>query len=129
VVVLALAPIQQQDHQHNSSAAAPNVKLAPVDLDVREGGLGGMAVGTAVRRKPLATAAGVRRGRAPCSLGRASVEYEVEWERVDQADAQKYVAQSTQGVGGCGGGRARCGARMRAHEQARLRRRCQPTEA
>ena len=84
-----------------------SVKLEPVDLGACEGAAGGVAVGTAVRRKFPGYGwydGAVSRAR---SAG-ASVEFEVEWEDgsrawIKQADAQKYAARYTQGAGACSG--------------------------
>ena len=103
---------QLQGQQHSSdSAAVPSVKLEPVDLDTCEGAPGGVAVGTAVRRKFPGYGwydGAVRRAR---SAG-ASAEFEVEWEDgsrawIKQGDAQKYAARYAQGAGaGAGTGRS-----------------------
>ena len=94
---------QLQGQQHNSdSAAVPSVKLEPVDMDTCEGTPGGVAVGTAVRRKFPGYGwydGAVRRAR---SAG-ASVEFEVEWEDgsrawIKQGDAQKYAARYAEGA-------------------------------
>jgi hypothetical protein len=101
---------QQQGEPHNSgSTSAPCVKLEPVDLDVLDDVLRGVAVGTAVRRKFPGYGwydGVVRRTR---SAG-TSVEYEVErqdgsraW--IKQGDAQKYEARYAQGArAGAGAG-------------------------
>jgi hypothetical protein len=88
------------------------VKLEPVDLDMLDDVLRGVAVGTAVCRKFPGYGwydGVVHQAR---SAG-ASVEYEVEWEDgsrawIKQGDAQKYAGRYAQGAGaGAGAGAGR----------------------
>jgi hypothetical protein len=93
---------QQQGQPHNGGFA-PCVKLEPVDLDVLEDSLRGVAVGTGVRRKFPGYGWYDGAVRSTRSAG-TSVEFEVEWEDggrawIKQADAQKYAARYSQGAG------------------------------